>query len=126
MEEVGAVLRRGLSVLCSFGGLEYCGVGAPFGLSLHTNSALRPTAKPEEVSPPPPAEPEEMPPPPPAKVKPPPPEEVKLPPHVDVKPPPPVTVLRAPPLNADEATWSVNLFREAFTKLQKMVVHLGV
>jgi hypothetical protein len=52
MEEVGAVLRRGLSVLCSFGGLEYCGVGAPFGLSLHTNSALRPTAKPEEVSPP--------------------------------------------------------------------------
>jgi hypothetical protein len=67
-----------------------------------------------------------MPPPPPAKVKPPPLEEVKLPPHVDVKPPPPVAVLRAPPLNDDEATWSVNLFREAFVKLQKMVVHLGV
>jgi hypothetical protein len=29
MEEVGAILRRGLSVLCPFGGLEYCGVGAP-------------------------------------------------------------------------------------------------
>jgi hypothetical protein len=37
-----------------------------------------------------------------------------------------MVVMRAPPLNADEATWSVNLFRDAFVKLQKVAVHLGV
>jgi hypothetical protein len=58
--------------------------------------------------------------------------EVKLPPPKEVKPPPPEVVLQpmavmhAPPLNADEATWSVNLFRDAFVKLQKVTVHLGV
>jgi hypothetical protein len=31
IEEVRAVLQRDLLVLCPFGGLEYCGVGAPFG-----------------------------------------------------------------------------------------------
>jgi hypothetical protein len=38
----------------------------------------------------------------------------------------PMAVVRAPPLNADEATWSVNLFRESFVKLLKVAVHLGV
>jgi hypothetical protein len=57
-------------------------------------------------------------------VKPPPPEEVKPPPpKVALHP---VAVVRAPPLNADEATWSVNLFGEAFVKLQKVAVHLRV
>jgi hypothetical protein len=94
-----------------------------------------PPAEPEEVPLPPPAEPEEVPPPPPAEpeeVPPPPPAEVKLPPPEEVKPPRPkvvlqsVEVVRAPPLNAGEATWSVNLFREAFVMLRKVVVHLGI
>jgi hypothetical protein len=89
----------------------------------------------EEVSPPPPTEPEEMPPPSPAepeKVKPPSPEEVKPPPPKEVKPPrrkvalQTVAVVRAPALNADEATWSANLFHEAFVKLRKVAVHLGL
>jgi hypothetical protein len=75
-----------------------------------------PPAEPEEVPPPPPTELEEVPPPPPAKVKPPLPKVALQ----------PVVVVRAPPLNVDEATWSVNLFREAFVKLRKVVVHLGV
>jgi hypothetical protein len=37
-----AVLRRGLSVLCPFGGLEYCGVGTP-SVPTYTNS-LAPTS----------------------------------------------------------------------------------
>jgi hypothetical protein len=69
--------------------------------------------KPEEVPPPPPDEPEEVPPPMPDK-----PEEALE--------PQPVAVVRARPLNADEATWSLNLFRDAFVKLPKVVVHLGV
>jgi hypothetical protein len=81
---------------------------------------------------PPPAEPEEVPPPLPAEVKPPPHEEVKPPPPEEVNPPQPkvlphpVAVVRAPPLNADKATWSVNLFRETFVMLRKVAVHLGV
>jgi hypothetical protein len=93
-------------------------------------------AEPEEVSPPPPEEvppppPEEVPPPPPAEVKPPLPEEVKPPPPKEVKPPQrkalhPVAVVRAPALNADEATWSANLFHKAFVKLREVAVQLGV
>jgi hypothetical protein len=80
--------------------------------------------EPEEVPPPSRAEPEEVPTPPPVEVKPPSPKEVKLPPpKVALQP---VVVVCAPPLNADKATWSVNLFREAFVKLQNVVVHLGV
>jgi hypothetical protein len=66
------------------------------------------------------------------EVPPPPPTEVKLPPPEEVKPPPPkvalqpVAVVRAPPLNANEATWSLNLYREAFVKLRKVAIHLGV
>jgi hypothetical protein len=37
-----------------------------------------------------------------------------------------MAVVCAPPLNADEATWSVNLFREAFMNLRKVAVYLGV
>jgi hypothetical protein len=85
---------------------------------------LPPPAEPEKVPLPPPAEPEEVPPPSPTEVKPPPPEEVKLPPPKVVLQP--VAVVHAPPLNDDEATWSVNLFREAFVKLQKVAIHLGV
>jgi hypothetical protein len=102
-----------------------------------------PLAEPEKVLLPPPAKPEEVPLPPPAepeKVKPPPPEEVPPSPPVEVKPPAPkevkpprrkvelqtVAVVRAPALNADEATWLENLFHEAFVKLRKVVVHLGV
>jgi hypothetical protein len=94
-----------------------------------------PPVEPEKVPPPPPAEPEEVPPASPAKpekVKPRPPEEVKPPPPKEVKPPQrkvvlqPVAVVRAPALNADEATWSANLFHEAFMKLRKVAVHLGV
>jgi hypothetical protein len=59
-----------------------------------------------------------------AEVKLPPPKEVKLPPPEVVLQP--MAVMHAPPLNADEATWSVNLFRDAFVKLQKVTVHLGV
>jgi hypothetical protein len=94
----------------------------------------------EEVPPPPPAEPEKVKPPPPGEAPPPPPAEVKLPPPEEVKPPPPkevkppwrkvalqpVAVMRSPALNVDEATWSANLFHEAFVKLRKVVVHLGV
>jgi hypothetical protein len=63
---------------------------------------------------------------------PPPPEEVKPPLLKEVKPPrrkvalQPVAVVRAPALNAEKATWSVNLFHEAFVKLQKVAVHLEV
>jgi hypothetical protein len=32
----------------------------------------------------------------------------------------------APALNADKATWSSNFFHEAFVKLRKVAVHLGV
>jgi hypothetical protein len=73
-----------------------------------------------------------MSPPPPTEGKPPPPEEVKPPLPKEVKPPrrmvalQPVAVVRAPALHADEATWSVNLFHEAFVKLRKVAVHLGV
>jgi hypothetical protein len=69
------------------------------------------------------APPEEVPPPLPAEVKPPPPEEVKPPPPKEVKPPrrkvtlQPMAVVCAPALNADEATWSANLFHKAFVKL---------
>jgi hypothetical protein len=86
-------------------------------------------AEPEEVPPPLPAEPEEVPPPPPVEVKPPPPEEVKPPPPNELEEaltPQPVAVVCAPPLNADEATWSVNLFRDAVMKLRKVAIHLGV
>jgi hypothetical protein len=37
-----------------------------------------------------------------------------------------VAVVRAPALNADEATWSANLFHEAFVKFRKVAVHLRV
>jgi hypothetical protein len=67
----------------------------------------------EEVPPPPPIEPEEVPPPPPDE-----PEEALA--------PQPVAVVRARPLNADEATWLVNLFRDAFVKLRKVAIHPGV
>jgi hypothetical protein len=69
--------------------------------------------EPEEVPPLPPGEPEEVPPPPPDE-----PEEALA--------PQPVAVMRAPTLNADEATWSVSLFSDAFMKLRKVAVHLGV
>jgi hypothetical protein len=87
-----------------------------------------PPAEPEKVKPPPP---EEVPPPPPAEVKPPLPEEVKPPPPKEVKPPQrkalhPMAVVRAPALNADEATWSANLFHKAFVKLREVAVQLGV
>jgi hypothetical protein len=83
-----------------------------------------PPAEPEEVSPPPPAEPKEVSPPPPAEVKPPPPKEVKsLRRKVALQP---VAVMCAPALNVDEATWAANLFHDAFVKLRKVVVHLGV
>jgi hypothetical protein len=75
----------------------------------------------EEVPPPPPAEPKVVLPPPPAEVKPPPPDEPK-----EAHAPQPMVVVRAPPLNADEATWSVNLFCDAFVKLRKVAAHLGV
>jgi hypothetical protein len=38
----------------------------------------------------------------------------------------PVAVVRAPALNGDESTWSANLFHEAFMKLRKATIHLGV
>jgi hypothetical protein len=40
--------------------------------------------------------------------------------------PQPVVVVHAHPLNADKATWSVSLFSDAFVKLRKVAVHLGV
>jgi hypothetical protein len=76
--------------------------------------------------------PEEVPLPTPAKVKPPPPEEVKPPPPKEVKLPrhkvarQPVAAVRAPALNAQDASWSVKLFHEAFVKLLKVAVHLRV
>jgi hypothetical protein len=91
-----------------------------------------PPGEPEEVLPPLLTEPEEVRPPPPAEVKLPPLEEVKSPPPKEVKPPRhkvalhPVAVVCAPALNADKATWSSNLFHEAFMKLRKVAVHLGV
>jgi hypothetical protein len=60
-----------------------------------------------------------------AEVNAPPPEEVKSPSPDEPEEalvPQPVAVVRAPPLNADEATWSVNLFRDAFVKLRNVVV----
>jgi hypothetical protein len=75
----------------------------------------------EEVSPPLLTEPEEVPPCLPTEVKPPPPDKPK-----EALAPQPVAVVRAPPLNADKATWLVNLFREAFVKLRKVAVHLRV
>jgi hypothetical protein len=54
-------------------------------------------------------------------VPPPPPDEPE-----EALAPQPMAVVRAPPLNADEATWSVSLFSDAFVKLRKVVVHLGV
>jgi hypothetical protein len=44
IEEVSAVLRRDLLVPCPFGGLEYCGVGAPLRYQIYTNS-LAPTVE---------------------------------------------------------------------------------
>jgi hypothetical protein len=44
IEEVPAVLRRDLLVPCPFGGLEYCGVGAPLRYQFYTNS-LAPTSR---------------------------------------------------------------------------------
>jgi hypothetical protein len=41
IEEVRAVLQRDLLVLCPFGGLEYCGVGAPLRYQIYTNSDPR-------------------------------------------------------------------------------------
>jgi hypothetical protein len=38
----------------------------------------------------------------------------------------PVVVVRALALNVDKATWSANLFHEAFVKLRKVAIHLGV
>jgi hypothetical protein len=97
-------------------------------------------AEPEKVSPPPPTEPEEVkpplpeevPPPTPTEVKPPPPEEVKRPPPKEVKPPrckvalQPMVAVCAPALSVEDASWLVKLFHEAFVKLQKVAVHLGV
>jgi hypothetical protein len=86
----------------------------------------------EKVPPPPPAEPEEVKLPPPAEVKPPLPEEVKPHPPKEVKPPrckvalQPVAAVRAPALSAEGASWSVKLFQEAFVKLRKVTIHLGV
>jgi hypothetical protein len=73
-----------------------------------------------------------VPPLPPTEVKLPPPEEVKPPPPKEVKPPrkkvvlQPVAAVRAPALSAEEGTWSAKLFHDAFVKLQKVAVHLGV
>jgi hypothetical protein len=67
-----------------------------------------------------------------AEVKPPLPEVVKLPPPKEVKSPrrkvalQPVAAVRTPAQSADEATWSANLFHEAFVKLRKVAIHLGV
>jgi hypothetical protein len=37
-----------------------------------------------------------------------------------------MAAVRAAPLSADEATWSVNLFCDAFVKLRKVAIHLRV
>jgi hypothetical protein len=37
-----------------------------------------------------------------------------------------MAAVRAPALSADEASWSANLFHEAFVKLRKVAVYLGV
>jgi hypothetical protein len=76
------------------------------------------------VPPPPPDEPEEVPlplPDEPKEAPPPPPDEPE-----EALAPQPVAVVRAPPVNADKATWSVNLLSDAFVKLRKGFVHLGV
>jgi hypothetical protein len=77
---------------------------------------LTPPAKPEEVPPPPPAEPEEVPPPPPEEVKrlKPPRREVALP------------FLRAPKVDYSDACFSVKMLYEAWQRLEKLAVHLGV
>jgi hypothetical protein len=72
--------------------------------------AAAPPDEPEEVPPPPPDEPEEVPPP--------------LPEEALVSQP--VEVVSAPALTADDASWSVNIFCEAFNRLQWVTVHLGV
>jgi hypothetical protein len=77
--------------------------------------------EPEEVLPPPPDEPEEVPPPPPEE-----PEEMTPPSHEEALTSQPVEVVYAPTLTADEATWSVNLFCEAFNRLRQVAVHLEV
>jgi hypothetical protein len=73
------------------------------------------------LPPPPPDEPEEVPPPPPDK-----PEEALAPQPEEALVPRAVAVVRAPPLNADKATWPVSLCCDAFVKLRKVAVHLGV
>jgi hypothetical protein len=76
--------------------------------------------------------PEEVPPPTPAEVKPPSPEKVKTPPLKEVMPPrrkvalQPMAAVRAPALSAEDTSWSAKLFHEAFVKLRKVSVHLGV
>jgi hypothetical protein len=64
--------------------------------------------EPEEVAPPPTEEP----------------EEVSLPPPEEA--PPPVEAAPTLALTAEEASWAINLFREAFNKLRGVAVHLGV
>ena len=54
------------------------------------------------------------------------PEEVPPPPPEEASAPQPVEAVSAPPLTANEATWSVNLFREAFVRLRRVAVHLRV
>jgi hypothetical protein len=57
---------------------------------------------------------------------------MKPPPPKEVKPPQrkmalrPMAVVCAPALNAYEATWLGNVFHEAFMKLRKVAIHLGV
>jgi hypothetical protein len=54
------------------------------------------------------------------------PEQV-LPLSLEEAPPPaPVEAAPAPEITAEEANWSVNLFREAFNMLRQVVIHLGV
>jgi hypothetical protein len=89
--------------------------------------AAAPPAEPKEEEPTPPAEPEEVPPPPPAKpeeVPPPPPEEVK-----SLKPPRREVVwpfLRAPKVDYSDVWFSVKMLYEAWQRLGKLAVHLGV
>jgi hypothetical protein len=80
-----------------------------------------PLDEPEEVPPHLPDELEEVPPHLPEE-----PEEVPLPPHEEEPVPQPVEVVSSLALTADKASWSVNLFCEAFNRLQWVAVHLGV
>jgi hypothetical protein len=54
------------------------------------------------------------------------PEEVSPPPPEEAPAPQPVEVVSAPTLTADEATWLVNLFYEAFNRRRQVAIHLGV